>query len=266
MRVVEREPRCFGERASGIEPLVIRPVITLDIDWAPDVAIDFAADLLANAGAKATWFVTHSSPAVDRLRERSDLFELGIHPNFLARSSHGATPEEALDYCMKLVPDATSMRTHALVQSTPLYDTVLKRTPVRCDASILLSHASRTEPFEYQWGGTTLLRVPYHWEDDIEMLRDEPKFALEPAIAGEGLRVFDFHPIHVFLNSADMKPYEALKNAVKPLSEATINAMQPFVHPGAGSRTVFEALAKHVGANGGGERVRDVYAQWKASR
>ncbi|MBL8678988.1 MAG: hypothetical protein JNK05_07470 [Myxococcales bacterium] len=245
---------------------MIRPVITLDIDWAPDVAIDFAADLLATAGAKATWFVTHASPAVDRLRQRPDLFELGIHPNFLPRSSHGTTPEEVLDYCMKLVPDAVSMRTHSLVQSTPLLATVLARTPVRCDATMLLSHAKRTEPFEYQWGGTTMLRVPYHWEDDIEMIRDVPKFSLDDAIAGEGLRVFDFHPIHVFLNSADMKPYEGLKSAVKPLNEATLEAMQPFVYNGAGSRTVFEALAKYAGAHGGGERIGDIYNAWKAGR
>lgn len=245
---------------------MIRPVITLDVDWAPDAAIDFAADILIRAGARATWFLTHASPAVDRLRARPELFELGIHPNFLERSSHGATPEAVLDYCMKLVPEATSMRTHALVQSTPLIDAVLKRTPVRCDVSMLLSHAPRTEPFEFQWGGTTMLRVPYHWEDDVEMLRDEPSFTLESALRGDGLRVFDFHPIHVMLNSADMKPYEKLKASVKPLSDATLETMKAHSFEGAGSRTVFEALANHVGQTGGGEQVRSVYSRWMDDR
>jgi hypothetical protein len=243
-----------------------RPVITLDIDWAPDAAIDFAAGMLVRHRAKATWFLTHDSPAVRRLREHPDLFELGIHPNFLPGSSHGATPEEVLGFCMNLVPDAVSMRTHALVQSTPLFDTVLKKTPVRCDASLLLPHARSTEAVEYQWMGTTMLRVPYHWEDDIEMLRDRPSWSLETALAGEGLRVFDFHPIHVFLNSADMKPYEALKSKVKPLGAATVEAMAPFVHAGEGARTVFAALVEHVGKSGGGERVRDVYNSWKEKR
>ena len=44
-------------------------VITLDIDWAPDYAIDFAAGLLIEAQVRATWFVTHDSPAVERLRQ-----------------------------------------------------------------------------------------------------------------------------------------------------------------------------------------------------
>ncbi|MCA9588844.1 MAG: hypothetical protein KC657_26190 [Myxococcales bacterium] len=241
-------------------------VLTIDVDWAPDAAIDFTADLLASRGVKATWFLTHDSPAVARLRERPELFELGIHPNFLPGSSHGATPEDVLDYCMKLVPDATSVRTHALVQSTPLYDLVLRRTPVRCDVSLLLPHARRLDLVEYQWKGTTLLRLPYHWEDDIEMLRDAPAWDLETAIAGEGYRVFDFHPIHVFLNSADMGPYESLKAAVRPLGAATIEQMQPFVHEGPGPRTVFTALADHLAAHGGGARVRDVYNAWRESR
>jgi hypothetical protein len=137
---------------------------------------------------------------------------------------------------------------------------------VRCDASLLLSHARVLEPFEYQWKGTTLLRVPYHWEDDIEMLRDRPAWDLASAMGGEGLRVFDFHPIHVFLNSADMAPYEALKRDVRPLGDASLAQMEPFVHAGAGSRTVFSALADHLATAGGGKRLADIYGQWKGTR
>ena len=242
-----------------------RIVVTLDLDWAPDSAIDFAAEILASAGVRATWFVTHDSPAVQRLREKPDLFELGIHPNFLAGSSHGSTPEEVFATCMKLVPEATSVRTHALVQSTPLFDVMLKTTPIRCDASLLLPHARHLEPVEYQWRGTTLLRVPYHWEDDIEMLRDRPSWELATALgSSEGLRVFDFHPIHVFLNSADMKPYEALKTSVKPLSSASREQVQAFANPEAGAQTVFRALVEHLAREGSsGERIRDVHASWQ---
>jgi hypothetical protein len=252
--------------AAAYDAPVSDVVITIDVDWAPDAAIDFTAELLARRGVKATWFLTHDSPAVGRLRARPEQFELGIHPNFLPGSSHGATPEEVLDFCMKLVPGALSVRTHALIQSTPLYDLLLRRTPVRCDASLLLSHARVLEPFEYQWKGTTLLRVPYHWEDDIEMLRDRPAWDLASAMGAEGLRVFDFHPIHVFLNSADMAPYEALKREVRPLGDASLAQMEPFVHAGAGSRTVFSALADHLATSGGGKRLADIYGQWKGSR
>ena len=58
-------------------------VLTLDMDWAPDCAIDFVSEELVSREVRATWFVTHASPAVHRLREHPELFELGIHPNNL---------------------------------------------------------------------------------------------------------------------------------------------------------------------------------------
>src|SRR5215467_8520985 len=100
--------------------LVDAPILTFDIDWAPDFMIDHVAGILVEARVRATWFVTHSSDAIDRLREHPDLFELGIHPNFLPGSSHGSSPQEVLQTCMTIVPEAQSFRTHSLVQSTPL--------------------------------------------------------------------------------------------------------------------------------------------------
>ncbi len=243
----------------------MRVLLTVDVDWAPDAAIDFTADLLVRHKVKSTWFLTHDSPAIQRLKNRPELFELGIHPNFLAGSSHGATPEEVLDFCMNLVPDAVSMRTHALVQSTPLLDLVIKRTPIRFDLSLLLPHAHNLELVEYQWNGPVLLRLPYHWGDDLEMMRKHPSWKVETALEGDGFRVFDFHPIHVFLNSADMGPYGSLKAAVKPLNAATAEQMRPFVHPGIGSQTVFTALAEHL-AKTGSECARDVYESWRKSQ
>ena len=80
--------------------------ITLDVDWAPDHAIDAVAGHLIERDVRATWFVTHASPAIDRLRDRPDLFELGIHPNFAPGSTQGETPDAVLDHCMAIVPEA----------------------------------------------------------------------------------------------------------------------------------------------------------------
>ena len=37
-------------------------LITVDIDWAPDIAIAETAKYLIENEVKATWFVTHASP------------------------------------------------------------------------------------------------------------------------------------------------------------------------------------------------------------
>jgi hypothetical protein len=230
-----------------------RTALTLDTDWAPDFAIDHAAGLLSEQGVAATWFVTHASPAIDRLRERPDLFELGIHPNFKAGSSHGDSPAAVLAHCTALVPEARSMRTHGLVQSSDLLALVRASTAIRVDASLFLPHARALAPVDYPLETGSLVRIPYLWEDDAEMYRATPDWATA-ALARDagGLAVFCFHPIHVFLNSADMGPYRSLGDA----GEREAAALR---HDGAGAGTAFAEL---IGALAGarGARVSELAA------
>ena len=128
----------------------MKAAVTFDIDWAPDCAIDFAANLLAERGVKSTWFVTHLSPAVERLRSCPDLFELGIHPNFMPKSSHGVEPEQVLKTCMEFVPEAVSVRTHGLLQSGSLFDLVMSLTPVTFDVSLFHPRALQIEVIKYE--------------------------------------------------------------------------------------------------------------------
>lgn len=243
------------------------PLITLDIDWAPDFVIDFVAEQLIKHQVCATWFVTHASPAIERLRQYPNLFELGIHPNFLAGSTHGTTPNEILSHCMNLVPEATSVRTHGLVQSTPLLSRIMARTPVTTDVSLFLPHTPGLQPTEYIWQRRTLLRIPYFWEDDFEMERSKPIWDLAPLLAlGEGLKIFDFHPIHVYLNSLDMGPYTVLKQQVRKLSEATRVDVDPFVHVGIGTQTLFMELVQHLSVSGWSLLIKDLARDWKVSR
>lgn len=73
-------------------------LITLDVDWAPDYMVDYVASILISHRVKATWFVTHESLSVWRLRKRNDLFELGVHPNFLTGSTHGNNSLDVLNH------------------------------------------------------------------------------------------------------------------------------------------------------------------------
>lgn len=224
-------------------PLASEIVLTLDVDWAPDFVIDDVAQLLVDSGVKATWFVTHSSPAIDRLRSRSDLFELGIHPNLLPGSSHGETPAAVLRHCLDLVPQAQSMRTHGLVQSTPLLDLAID-AGLKVDVSLYLPHARQARPMEYWRRNMRFIRVPYVWEDDFEMERPVPVWSAAELAARPGLQVMDFHPIHVWLNGADMGPYEELKRRCPRLESATRADAAPLRWTGIGPGTMFnEAIA-----------------------
>jgi hypothetical protein len=231
-------------------------VLTFDVDWAPDFMIDAIARDLADRDVKSTWHVTHASPAIDRLRERPDLFELGIHPNFLAGSSHGDTVAEVLRNCMSIVPEATTMRSHALVQSSPILSAVIESTPIRCDSSVLLSGARHLAPTGFPHAEGPLLRIPYFWEDDVEMLRAGPCWALGEDGAPPGLRVYDFHPVHVFLNAGDLRPYHALRR-LGALSEVSEQQAADFVQPGQGAGTLLLELADHLAVHGS-RTLRDV--------
>src|SRR5262245_52214399 len=118
-----------------------RTVLTLDVDWAPDFIINFVSTILIQNKIRATWFITHNSPSIEKLRAYPDLFELGIHPNFLRGSTHGTTEVDVLMHCMKLVPGATSLRTHGLFQSTGLLAQVVELTSINTDCSLFLPHA-----------------------------------------------------------------------------------------------------------------------------
>lgn len=227
-----------------MQPLV---AITLDIDWAPDFVIDHVAQILVRDQVKCTWFVTHSSPAVDRLRLAGNLFELGIHPNFLAGSTQGKTPAEVLAFCRRCVPKARSMRTHSLVQSSPLLASVMAEGGIERDVSLYLPYHRGLQPVRYRYAGRDLWRIPYFWEDDFEMEQVVPDWDLLRLLDdGASLAVFDFHPIHVYLNSASMQPYQALKRAAGNLAQASAETVASFVQKGAGAGTAFSGLVRHV--------------------
>jgi hypothetical protein len=226
-----------------------KAAITFDIDWAPDWCIDMCRGICLDAGIPATFFATHPSPVVEELKADSR-FEVGIHPNFLSGSSHGSTTEEVLDYCLSLVPLARSMRTHALVQSSGILGLVLTRCPnITVDVSLLLpGHAGLASTLLHLGLSRPLIRLPYYWEDDVASVDPEWSWDRGPPDS-EGLRIFDFHPVHVALNSASLAGYGRLKAGMKakPLTAADRSDFGPYVNPGLGTRDFLERAISEIG-------------------
>jgi len=50
-----------------------RLFLTLDIDWANDEVLDDTIDLVEQADVAATWFVTHKTSVLERLKETQSL-------------------------------------------------------------------------------------------------------------------------------------------------------------------------------------------------
>ena len=188
--------------------------LTLDIDWANDNVLNYAIDLVESFDVAATWFVTHHTSILDRLRNNSK-FELGIHPNFnfLLDGKHNAeeSSTEVVQRLMAIVPQAKSVRSHSMTQSSVLLN-LFKDVGLTHDANHFVPNHSniKLKPWSL-WNG--LCRVPYSWEDDVHILYEangiQQQSPRDIAVSKSvGLKVFDFHPIHVFLNTESLDRYE----------------------------------------------------------
>ena len=193
-----------------------RVFLTFDIDWANDQVLNDTIDLVEAVDVPATWFVTHDTPVLERLR-KNPKFELGIHPNFnwlfAGGKQNGRNVREVLENILRVVPGAKSIRCHSMTQSTGLL-AAFEAAGLTHDANhfIPASVGLDLKPWRL-WNGMT--RVPYFWEDDVycayETLSPQPD-VVEAASTAIGLKVFDLHPIHVFLNTERLERYEMSRN------------------------------------------------------
>lgn len=236
------------------------PIITIDVDWVPDFIISEIADILIRNHAKATWFITHDSEATRKLSDYPKLFEVGLHPNFMENSTQGTTPKEVMTYLKKIVPDAVSVRTHALVQSTILLRMLASEFGIRNDVSLLLPRAPYIIPHRmYLSENSYLVRLPYFWQDDVEALHPTPSYSLEDKFHHiPGLKIYDFHPIHIVLNTHTLINYKNLKsNTDIPMCKSS--DITKFKNKLCGSGTFFEELIRHMS---GGYTIEDVAGTW----
>ena len=194
--------------------------VTFDVDWAPDFAIQYCLDLLDLHMVNATFFATHYTDLNSEIIRRGHT--LGIHPNFLPNSSHGKYVKEIIDKCLAFSPNAWCMRTHALVQSTPLLYEIFESFPqLKLDVSLFMHRSNFAHKVKWVFEGVEFDRVLYNWEDDAEFSKQRFSDADE-LFFGE-LTIYDFHPIHVFLNSSNGREYASLKEFLNGKFVGSIN-------------------------------------------
>ncbi len=181
--------------------------LSFDVDWAHDEVLADTITLVENAGCAATWFVTHDTPLLARLRENPK-FTLGIHPNFNPLLAGGAveSSDTVLAALMKLVPEARVVRSHSLVQSERLVDSFHAHGLTHVSNFFVPETAAPQMPWRL-WDD--MVCIPHCWQDNVSMrLHHHPQ---PPKRDASGVRVYDFHPIHIFLNSENIARYESAR-------------------------------------------------------
>ena len=190
------------KKRRGGDKMINEFVLTFDVDWAPDYMIEHTVRLLRSYNVKSTWFLTHESKAINNLLH-NDLIEVGIHPNFLPGSTQGESTIEVMDNLVKAFPMAKVVRTHAMVYSSEIAKLFCAYHFER-DSSIFLDGMPGIQPYTTHYTDEkSIVRLPYCWSDDGE-LRCRPKWLIPK---NEGMKILDFHPVHIFLNTAKKQDY-----------------------------------------------------------
>lgn len=219
--------------------------ITLDIDWAHDEVLWDAIELLEGAGVKATWFITHQTALLEKMRANRK-FELGVHPNFnfLLNGDNrlGKNAKEVVERLLHIVPEAVSVRSHSLTQNSNLL-AMFKTLGLTHDCNHLIAEQTGIilKPW-LLWNG--LVRVPFFWEDDLACI-EKTNTPINGLLKRKGLKVFNFHPIHIFLNTESMERYERTRDIHQ-------NPIELIKHryEGEGTRTRFLKLLHNCGTAG----------------
>ncbi|MGD1845985.1 MAG: hypothetical protein ACFB10_11380 [Salibacteraceae bacterium] len=234
-----------------------RFALTFDLDWVPDFVLEDLYNLILEHRVKATLMVTNASPWLDRFREHPELFELGIHPNFLKGSSHGDTEEAVLDYVLKLVPEAVSSRSHAVVQSGPILNRLTHATPIEVDSTVFLPEQPGIQPFQHRSPSASLVRIPFFWADDYEMCKPQPLWSLQRYQEVVGWKVMLFHPIHTYLNSSSMEQYTQMKQHLPSLQEALPDQVEAYRSSEPGARNMLLEVIKALQQQAGGVHLKE---------
>ncbi|MCC8952087.1 methyltransferase domain-containing protein [Bradyrhizobium sp. Pear77] len=186
---------------------------TSDIDWADEEAIAACFSLFDEFEIPLTPFITHKSPYVEK-RFSGWMQRVGVHPNFLEGSTHGSDVSEVCRHMQSLNPAAKFYRSHHFYGTSSVADQ-FRTLGYEFDSNLSLFPQSDIRPLLHSSG---LMRYPVFFGDGMwfNQFPDRAVSELIPLLATPGLKIFNFHPIHVALNTPNAAHYKAYRESGKP--------------------------------------------------
>ena len=180
---------------------------TADIDWAPEEVIEDTLHIFEEFDVPCTLFATHKSEVL--LNSNSNLFEIGIHPNFNPLlKGEGGNPDTILNDLMNAYPKACGVRSHSLTQNGWLLSK-FKEIGMLYELNHFMPYYKSLSPFML-WCG--LLRIPFNWEDDYHFALGNSFDNCGIELSENTFSIFNFHPIHIYLNSENNNRFISVKN------------------------------------------------------
>ena len=209
--------------------------ITIDIDWVGDEIIRYTVNLLDRYHVKATFFATHNSNYLKTLD--NSRYEIGLHPDFEQSSDYNKT----IGALRELYPEAVGIRSHCLFQSSRLLQVFIDNG-LSYEANSFIPLIAGLRPFSCL---DRLVSIPCYWGDDYHYLAG---FDFELSVLGinnPGLKVYMFHPIHIFTNTNSNSHYLKFKQHLK-----NPEMLKKFRQPENGIGVLFAKLLEYISENG----------------
>jgi hypothetical protein len=214
-------------------------VLTFDSDWAPQFVLDEIVEKLRQAEIKGTFFLTSPYEFKD-----APHIERALHPNFMPNSTQGNSVADILMRMKTWYSDAIGSRSHWLYWHAGLIE-ILPQHGIIYDSSVILPFHPHLEPTKLG----RLTRFAVWWSDPVHMMHGLPTDRLDiPNWKKPGLKVFNFHPIHVFLNSKSIDQYQQILRKVD-LPQADYDELYPYVNDGYGIGTLFSIIVEYIRKN-----------------
>ncbi len=176
---------------------------TSDIDWAPDIAIDYMLSLFEKYSVKCTLFATHKTNELSLCNR--GLFEIGIHPNFnpVLQGFSKSSFNEIISDLLAIYPEAKGIRSHSLTHSSVFYQIFIDLN-LSYDSNQFIPYCKLIDPYKL-WNN--FIRIPFNWEDDVHIAYRHSCNDLAFNTEIEAKIIANFHPIHIFLNTEDENRY-----------------------------------------------------------
>lgn len=206
-------------------------VFTSDLDWACEDMIKVMIE--AHRGVPLTPFITHESAIIDEAYQGK---HIGIHPNFRSGSTHGETVSEVVAE-MRRISASSFYRCHGFYEDTNV-SVSLKENGYRFDSNLALHLQDYVIPLRHQSG---LIRFPVTLEDDYLLRESGLDWAkIRTHLASPGLKVFNFHPIHIALNTPSLDYYNDVKRKITPIN------WRDYIYKGEGISNILTQIRDYV--------------------
>ncbi|MCX7767391.1 MAG: hypothetical protein N2110_00005, partial [Flavobacteriales bacterium] len=111
-------------------------------------------------------------------------------------------------------------------------------------------------PARFEWSNGSILKIPFVWEDDVELQKSNPCWQGENINTSLYPAILNFHPVHIYLNSENNLRYQNFKR----LFNNNISYLENLINSEQGTATLFRnTLAKIADSSATLKEIGEIY-------